>query len=223
MYMSRIARELSDFLASLRIQNNLFDVLPIQEVFLMDKLACNYYMNPIKKMIQTKVKRINDVQQKHCTIDYWDRMLQNLLKYNQACKRTPYIDTVGIEHIEKYKYINSVMICDYGYNDLVLIFKMLGQADIKTIKNACKISKDNGIYSASYIHAIVTNEIGKNNLKKQNIQKLDSRIRQSDKLLDNTRKNTVLDTISAKQNWGEQLENAEIERKFNEMFGGSHT
>jgi dihydroxyacetone kinase len=112
------------------------------------------------------------------------------------------------------------LIADYSITDAIMLNKLINNTPFASIKYACEVAKKYGVREIRYINAIIDRERAKQEERTRSISALSDRISQSDKLTQTqTHRHTIMDIALAQYNYEKAKQNADIERKFKEMFG----
>lgn len=89
------------------------------------------------------------------------------------------------------------------------------------IDKAISIAKQNKVYNVQYVKAVLEKEQALSNIRQQELNNLRTRVEDSNHILDRQRvEHSVLDMASTQYDWNKAKENAELERKMQELIGG---
>lgn len=200
--------------------NNVQGIITPAHVYICDRLICEYYSAPIINILKQRIKTIKNKEWKHFTIEYWEPVIRKLLK-NISGARREIITDIGYDNQDGFTYvISNYLITDYSITDAIMLNKLVNDTPLVSIKYACEEAKKYGVREIRYINAIIDKERAKQEEKMRNISALSDKISQSDKLTQTqTHRHTVMDIASAQYNYEKAKQDAELERKFREVFG----
>ena len=101
-----------------------------------------------------------------------------------------------------------------------MLNRLINSVPFASIKYACDEAKKYGVREIRYINAIIDKERAKQEERVRSINNLSAKIGESDRLVQTeTHKHTIMDIASAQYNYEKAKQNAELDRKFREMFG----
>lgn len=188
-------------------------------VYICDRLVCEYYTAPILNILKQRIKAVKNKEWKHFTIEYWEPVIRKSLK-NAASTHRGNVD-IGCDNQDGFTHIvTNYLIADYSITDAITLNKLVNNTPLASIKYACEEAKKYGVREIRYINAIIDKERAKQEEKTRAIANLSDKIKGSDRLIQTqTHTHTVMDIASAQYNYQKAMENAELERKFKEVFG----
>lgn len=226
MKMSREARKIFNELDNMAIDNGVQGILIPAHIYVCDKLILSYYTAPIINVIKSRFKSISKSKRewKHFTIEYWEPMIHNMLKTNQGvCRNNIIQHTINDEIINKFEIISKFLITDYSIQDALLIHTIVHNYTEKNIINACNMAKNMNIFDITYINGILEKEKAKESIKLKIVDNLANKIERSNTLLNKqTYNHSPIDLAMMEYNWNNKKRNAELEKMFNNITGGSH-
>lgn len=217
--MSRDSRKIRDILDQ---YNN---VVQASDIMLTDMLMVKYYPQPVINILKPKLKGIRDIQPKHGTVEYWMPMIMNMFgKSTSVMRPNAIIPDWFLKDGAEISFAcvtDSYLLTDYGYDDMVMLQRIINTYNTEDIVYACGVGKSNKVYEIRYINAVLEKEYAKKDLELAKIKKLGEVAQSSDRLLNETiHQHTILDMAQVEYNWNKTRENAELERKFNDMMKG---
>ena len=156
---------------------------------------------------------------KHFTIEYWEPVIRKNLKNAASTHRD--IDGIGCDNEDGFTYVvSNYLMTDYSITDAIILNKLINNAPLASVKYACEKAKKYGVREIRYINAIIDKERAEQEEKTRSISVLSDKISRSDKLVQTkTHKHTIMDVASARYNYEQAMQNAELERMFREVFG----
>lgn len=220
LMMCRESRKIFDELNKQASMNNVQGLITPAHVYICDRLICEYYTAPMINIIKQRLKSVKNKEWKHFTIEYWEPVIRKTLKNVAGAHRDISVDT-GCDNQDGFTYvISNYLITDYSISDAILLNKLVNSVPLASIKYACEEAKRYNVREIRYINAIIDKERAKQEEKIRSINMLSDKINQSDRLIDTqTHHHTVMDIASARYNYETAMQNAELERKFEEAFG----
>lgn len=188
-------------------------------VYICDRLVCEYYTAPILNILKQRIKAVKNKEWKHFTIEYWEPVIRKSLKNAASTYRD--VTGIGCDNQDGFTHIvTNYLIADYSITDAIILNKLVNNTPLASIKYACEEAKKYGVREIRYINAIIDKERAKQEEKSRAIANLSDKIKGSDRLIQTqTHTHTVMDIASAQYNYQKAMENAELERKFREVFG----
>lgn len=221
--MLTMCRESRKIFDELNRQASMCDVQGITtpaHIYICDKLICEFYTAPMINILKTRIKSVRKKEWKHFTIEYWEPVIRQSLKNAPSAHRQNY--DIGCDNLDGFTYIiNNYLIADYSISDAIMLNKLVNSTTLAMIKYACEEAKRYNVREVRYINAIIDKERAKQEEKMRSINALSDKISQSDKLTDvPTHKHTIMDIASAVHNYENAMQNAELERKLKELYGG---
>lgn len=227
--MFRDSRRVLSLLSSICGQHGIrFDVTPTQ-CYITDALMIMYYPIPIMNILKSSAGKTKNFQQKHADIEYWIPMIMNMQKGTnlqhaiRPDRTIPNWDDNPIIQIpiNRYNYITKFILTDYGYDEMIMLHRIVNTVDDKIIEYACGVGRQNNVHEIRYINVIIEKELAKDRLRQQKLQELDNRINQSDNLLrEQIHEHSVLDMAQVEYSWKRMQENNELEKMFNNLTNG---
>lgn len=221
--MSREARKLLDELGNLAQSNGITTLVTPTQVYIADQLVMKYYTAPILNAIKSKVKQLRSKSSKHFTVEHWASVLDAIFQNNNGVRReSSPISLVDTDPagVQNFTQISRFLITDYSIEDAKMIFNVIHKYTPEMIKDAISKSINNKVYNIQYVNAILEKEQALSNMKKQEISKLRERADSSNSVLGRPKvEHTSMDMAVSQYNWEQQKQNAEIEKKMQEMFG----
>lgn len=221
--MSREARRLLTELEVIAGQYNISTLVTMSQIYTADQITLKYYTAPILNAIKSKVKGLKNKSSKHFTVEHWVSVLDSLFSNNAGVKREGHIiytiDNGDIGY-EGFQHISKYLLTDYSISDAEMVYKIVHTYSPHNIQNAIRTAIGCRIYNIQYVNAILEKEQALSNIKKQDIQKLRERADNASSILDKQKvKHSVMDLASAQYNWEKQKENAELEKRMQDIFG----
>lgn len=217
--MCRESRKIFDELNRQASMHDVQGLITPAHIYICDRLVCEYYTAPMINILKQRIKAVRNKEWKHFTIEYWEPVIRKNLKNATGTHRD--VASTGFDNQDGFAYvISNYLIADYSLSDAMMLNKLVNDVPLATIKYACEEAKKYGVREIRYINAIVDKERAKQEEKIRSINNLSNKIGQSDKLINTeTHRHTVMDIASAQYNYQKAMENAELERKFMEVFG----
>ena len=221
--MSREAKKLLNELEAIAIQNNISTLVTPSQIYVADQVVLKYYTAPIINAIKSKVKCLKNKSSKHFTVEHWISVLNSMFSNNIGVRRegsvVQIIDGNDIGN-QGFQLISKYLISDYSITDAEIIYKIIHMYEQNAIQNAIRTAISNRVYNIQYVNAILEKEQALSNMKKQEIQKLRERADNASSILNKHKiKHSVIDIATSQYSWENQKQNAELERKMNEIFG----
>lgn len=219
--MNREARKLLESLDSLASQYSISTLVTQKQVYIAEQITQKYYTAPILNAIKSKVKQLKKKSSKHFTIEHWISVLDCMFQSNASVKRD--MSNVNIIDAdigyEGFCIISKYLITDYSIQDAGTIYNIVGKYTPDRIQSAINVAKSNNVYNIQYINAILEKEQALSNIKKQGINKMRERIDNSNSILDKKLvQHSIIDMATNQYNWEQEKENAELERKMQEVL-----
>lgn len=216
--MSREARTIISHLDDLASQHNITQLVTPSEIMMADLLCLKYYTAPIISMINQKIKKMKKVGSKHFVPSYWLNVIDGIWYNNSSVKREYQIGLYG--SIDSFGYISSYIPTDYSIKDAYEIYCMITTHTPMAVLNAIHIAKANNVYNIYYVKAVIEKEQAVANIRKQEIQSIIDKEKESDRILSKEKVHNTEDDIEMmKQNWSNTKANAELESMFNKLYG----
>ena len=214
--MSREARRLLNELESLAGQYKTSTLVTPQQVYIADQITQKYYTAPILNAIKSKVKALKNRSSKHFTIEHWVSVLDSMFSSNGSVRREGSIVQV-VEVDDGFLGYQS----DYGMGDAGEIYEIVHKYSNEMIDKAISIAKQNKVYNVQYVKAVLEKEQALSNIRQQELNNLRTKVEDSNHILNRQRvEHSVLDMASTQYDWNKAKENAELERKMQELIGG---
>lgn len=219
LVMCRESRKILDELNRQASINDVQGIITPAHVYICDRLICEYYTAPLINILKQRIKGVKNKEWKHFTIEYWEPVIRKNLK-NAFSTHRDNVD-IGCDNQDGFAYvISNYLIADYSIADAIILNKLVNEVPLASIKYACEEAKKYGVREIRYINAIIDKERAKQEEKMRSISALSDKIGQSDRLMQTeTHRHTVMDIASAQYNYEKAKQNAELERKFEEVFG----
>lgn len=219
LVMSRESRKVFDELNRIASTYDVQGITTPAHIYICDRLICEYYTAPMLNIIKQRLKSVKKKEWKHFTIEYWEPVIRKNLK-NVTGTHRDNID-IGCDNQEGFTHIISdYLIADYSITDAVMLNRLVNSTPLASIKYACDEAKKYGVREIRYINAIIDKERAKQDEKVRAIANLSDKISKSDKLTQTeVHRHTVMDIASAQYNYEKAKQNAELERRFMEVFG----
>lgn len=225
MKMSRESRKVFQTIDDLCVRNKMQGEITPASIYMCDMLLIRFYAQPICNILRGQIGRLKKKESKHFTFDYWVPVIVNMLKNNQSAVKPnatipDWKDNMNEKTIESFTYIiQDYIITDYGYDDMVLIQKIVNTYTYGEIIYGCMIGKSNKVYEPRYLNAVLEKEKAKQDIKDQQLQALHSRTQSSDKLLHTElHEHTPLELAMIEYNWKQKRENARLQREFDNII-----
>jgi hypothetical protein len=219
LVMCRESRKILDELDRQASANDVQGIITPAHIHICDMLVCEYYTAPIINILKQRIKAVKNKEWKHFTIEYWEPVIRKNLKNALSTHRD--ITGIGCDNQEAFHYIISdYLIADYSITDAIMLNRLVSNTPLASIKYACDEAKKYGVREIRYINAIIDKERAKQEEKIRSINNLSAKIGQSSSIMQTeTHRHTIMDIASAQYNYEEAKKNAELDRKFREMFG----
>lgn len=220
--MSREARKLLNDLELLASQYNITTLVTPSQIYVADQLIQKYYTAPILNAIRSKVKSLKNKSSKHFTVEHWVSVLDSIFQNNSGVRRegsvVQIIDGGDIGN-QGFQLLCKYLITDYSIMDAEIIYKVVHQYEPSAIQSAIRTAVSNKVYNIQYVNAILEREQALSNMKKQELQKLRERADNASSILNKHKvQHSVIDVATSQYNWEKQKENAELERRMQEVF-----
>lgn len=220
--MLAMCRESRKIFDELNRQASKYDVQGLTtpaHIYICDRLVCEYYTAPIINILKQRIKAVRNKEWKHFTIEYWEPVIRKNLKNAVGTHRD--VPDMGCDNQDGFTYVvSNYLIADYSITDAITLNKLVNNTPFASIKYACEEAKKYGVREIRYINAIIDRERAKQEERTRSISALSSKISQSDKLVQTqTHRHTLMDIASAQYNYEKAKQNAELERRFKEVFG----
>lgn len=221
---SRDTRRVLTLLSSICEQKGVeFDDSPTQG-YMGDMLMMMFYPTPMLSILKTSMNKIKNFQTKHGTVEYWIPMLINMMggSLKSAIRtdaQTPDWEENPIVQIpiNRYDYITSrYLLIDYGYEEMMMIHKMINTIDDKMIEYACGVGRQNNVFDTRYIKVVIEKEIAKNaytQQRKQNVWDNANTV-----VEESIHSHSFLDMMEVEYKWQKANENAELEKMWRDKF-----
>lgn len=223
LVMSREARRLLDELESLAGQYKTSTLVTPQQVYVADQITQKYYTAPILNAIKSKVRALKSRSSKHFTVEHWVSVLDSMFASNGSVRRedsivqTAEVDDGFLGYQSMIKYLVS----DYGMRDAGEIYTIVHKYSNEMIDKAISVAKQNKVYNVQYVKAVLEKEQALSNIRQQELNNLRTRVEDSNHILNRQKvDHSVLDMASTQYDWEKAKENAELERKMQELIGG---
>lgn len=219
LVMCRESRKILDELNRQAFMNDVQGIVTPAHIYICDRLICEYYTAPLINILKQRIKGVRNKEWKHFTIDYWEPVIRKNLKNVSGTHRDNV--NIGCDNQDGFTYIVSeYLIADYSIADAVMLNGLVNSVPIATIKYACEEAKKYGVREIRYINAIIDKERARQEEKMRSISNLSAKIGQSDSLMQTeTHRHTIMDIASAQYNYEKAKQDAELDRKFREIFG----
>lgn len=222
--MNRESRKILNDLELQAQQNGTSTLVTATGIYIAEQVSLKYYTAPILNMIKSKVKQLKKKSSKHFTIEHWVSVLDTIFAENMSVRReNSVVQVVDGNDIgnQGFQIISKYLPVDYSINDAELIYKMVHAYELHRIQNACHVAIGNNVYNIQYVNAILEKEQALSNIKKQGIEELNKRAENASEILNKQKiQHTIMDVASSQYNWEQQKQNAELERRMNELLGG---
>jgi hypothetical protein len=217
--MCKESRKIFDELNKQAEMNDVQGIITPVHIYICDRLMCEYYAAPVINILKQRIKSIRNKEWKHFTIDYWEPVIRKNLKNILGTHRDNV--NIGCDNQDGFTYIiSNYLITDYSISDAVILNRLVNNTPLASIKYACEEAIKYGVREIRYINAIIDKERAKQEERTRSISALANKISQSDKLIQTqTHTHTVMDIASAQYNYEKAKQNAELERRFMEVFG----
>lgn len=217
--MCRESKRIFDDLGAYASSCDVQGLITPAHVYICDRLICEYYTAPMLNILKQRIKTVKNKEWKHFTIEYWEPVIRKTLKNVGSAHRD--ITGIGCDNQDGFTYVvTNYLIADYSITDAIMLNRLVNSTPLATIKYACEEAKKYGVREIRYINAIIEKERAKQEEKTRAIANLSDKIKGSDRLIQTqTHTHTVMDIASAQYNYNKAMENAELERKFKEVFG----
>lgn len=220
LVMCRESKKIFEELNRQASMNDVQGLITPAHIYICDRLVCEFYTAPIINILKQRIKAIKNKEWKHFTIEYWDPVIRKNLKNATGTHRESIVD-IGCDNQDGFIHVvSNYLIADYSITDAIMLNKLVNNTPLASIKYACDEAIKYGVREIRYINAIIVKEKAKQEEMARSITALSEKIGQSDKLIQTqTHRHTVMDIASAQYNYEKAKENAELERKFKEVFG----
>lgn len=217
--MCRESKKILDDLSKYASACDVQGLITPAHVYICDRLVCEYYTAPMLNIIKQRIKTVKNKEWKHFTIEYWEPVIRRTLKNVGGTHRDT--SDIGCDNQDGFAYvISNYLIADYSISDAIMLNKLVNSTPLASIKYACEEAKKYGVREVRYINAIIDKERAKQEERTRAIANLSDKIKGSDRLVQTqTHTHTIMDIACAQYNYNKAMENAELERKFKEVFG----
>lgn len=224
MKMARESRKITDTLIAMAETYKIVqgDITPAH-IYICDAVTINYSQAPIMNILKKQIRNVKNKEWKHFTIDYWCQYIINVANKMPNIKRDisykPDIKLPSDITLESFRYIiDEYLIADYSLDDAILINKMCDNS-INDIIHACNIGKSNNVYEPRYISAVLEKDMARKEVEDKRHDKINEMIKQSDKFLGkDVHDYNIIELATIQYSWEERKQNAELERKFFDIF-----
>ena len=221
--MSREARKLLNELEVMANQHNISTLVTLPQIYIADQIILKYYTAPILNAIKSKVNGLKSKSSEHFTIEHWVSVLNSMFSNNMGVRRegsaVQIIDGSDIGN-QGFQLLSKYLVTDYSISDAEMIYKVVHMYDSNVIHDAIRTAINHKVYNIQYVNAILEKEQALSNIKKQEIQKRRERAESANAILDKHKvRHSVIDVATRQYNWEQQKQNAELEKKMQEIFG----
>ena len=210
-------------LETMASQYNITTLVTSGQVYVADQITLKYYTAPILNAIKSKVKGLKKKSSKHFTVEHWVSVLDSIFQNNSGVRREgSVVCAVDMNDIgyQGFQLLSRYLITDYSISDSEMIYKVVHTYESNMIHDAIRIAISNKVYNIQYVNAILEREQALSNMKKQEVQKLRERADNASSILDKHKiQHSVMEVATSQYDWEKRKENAELERKMQEMFG----
>ena len=219
LVMCRESRKIFEELDKQASMNDVQGLITPAHIYICDRLVCEFYTAPIINILKQRIKSVKNKEWKHFTIEYWEPVIRKNLKNAASTHRD--IDGIGCDNEDGFIYVvSNYLMTDYSITDAIILNKLINNTPLASVKYACEEAKRYGVREIRYINAIIDKERAKQEEKTRSISALSDKISKSDKLVQTqTHKHTIIDIASSQYRYEQAMQNAELERKFREVFG----
>lgn len=220
--MSRDARRVLTELDALANNYGINPIVTQTHAYIADQLTLKYYANAIINAMRSKIKNMRTRASKHFTIDYWVNILDTMFSYNQGVikNKDVHIDTKGNQ---TFNDLTDYISADYGAQDAMTINNIIHQFEYPIVYRAIRIARDNNVANINYVNAILSREKTERDMRAQKIRAVGDKAEHSKDILNKQRQeHTVMDMATAQYNWDKAHEDADIEKMFNDLYGGAN-
>lgn len=217
--MSRDSRILLNELTKLASQHNISKLVVPSEIMMADFLCLKFYINPMISIIRQKVKKLKKLQSKHFTPDYYLPILCNYAMTNSNISRTEFIVALPPNE-DIFKLISKYLLVDYSIKDAYLIYKLCTQHTFGIVRNAISIAMNANVYNIQYVQTIIDKMNAEGELRKKSIQSI---INKEDMAYNKANQKKIIyddrDIDELNKQWENTIQNNEIEKMFNNIYG----
>lgn len=226
MAISRESRRLLNDLETLASQYKTSTIVTVSQAYIADQLTLKYFTAPILNAIKSKVKLLKSRSSKHFTVEHWVSVLDSIFVSNMSVRRensvVQLIDGNDIG-LAGFQVITKYLPVDYSGHDAETIYKIVHEYESNMIANAVRTAKNNNVYNIQYVRAILEKEQALSNIRMHDVEKLQQRAENASEILNREKvQHTFIDMAESQYKWNQQKENAELERKMQELFGGNN-
>ena len=189
--------------------------------YIADQLVLKYFAAPIINSIRSNLKNMRTRSSKHFTIDYWVPVLDKMFSMSGSARREmSVVQVVDMSSNESFAILTSrYLITDYSLGDAEMIYNIVHKYTPKMVGDAVHIARQNNVYNIQYVNAVLEKSQAMSQIEKQKIERLASKADSSTSILDRQKvQHTPIDMAIAQYNWQKLQEDAELERKFNEIL-----
>jgi hypothetical protein len=201
-------------------KHNVGTIVVATDAYIADQLVLKYFTAPILNAIRSKIKNMRTISSKHFKIEYWVQILEQMFSMNNSARRENSIVTV-IDTVfsTDFQFISQYMITDYGITDTEIIYKILHSNSRQAIIDAIQIARQNNVYNIQYVNAILERTKALAGIEHQKVERLAIKAESSSSILDKQKvQHSAIDMAMAQYNWQKMQEDAELERRFNEIM-----
>jgi uncharacterized protein YlaI len=222
--MSRDARKVFQMIDDLCQKHGVQGETNPGHIYMCDMLLVRFYAQPIINILRTRINSMKHKETKHFTFEYWVSAIVNMLRNNTSAIRQgavipDWLPRDTDEAVRSFAHIVSrYLLVDYGYDDMVMIQRIVNVYTYDEIVKACIVGSSNRVYEVRYISAVLEKERAKEQVRVNKMQVIENRAAESNRLLDRPiHTHTIMDIASMEYTWSQKRENARIEREFDEM------
>lgn len=221
--ISRESRRLLDELDKLATQYDTSVIVTPSQMYIADQLTLKYFTAPILNAIKSKVKQLKKVSSKHFTVEHWVSVLDSMFQNNVSVRRdgsvVQIIDGKDVG-ISGFQLISKYLVDDYSQQDAEMIYQIIHEYSDLMIKDAINVASGNNVYNIRYVNAVLKKELALTNMRMQAAKQIEERADRSNAILNRPIiQHSAIDMATSQYDWEKAKQNAELERKMQEMFG----
>lgn len=219
--MCKETRILVNQLSDLAAKNNTTPIFTANDIMCGEWLCMKYFTQPMLSVINHDIAiRKAGTTSKQFQFSYWSGIIPSKLKNAHGVMRED-ASKVGIPgNVDSFAMLCNYLPVDYSIFDAYRIYNMITTHTQQMIQYGIQIAKSNDVYSIAYVEAVIKKEEAISNIKRCEVQKILDRATESDAILNKQKiQNTHEDIEAGKQHWQNLIEDAEIEKALEDIYG----
>jgi len=228
--MSRDSRKIFQLLDDMAVKYNVQCEISPVHIHMCEIVMMKYNVMPVVNILKSRIQSVKQVQDKHVSFEYWFPVIANMLKNNNSAVRKNWTrdpvwfnsdtDAMNAAIAAFSVLIGNYLLTDYSYSDMMIVMELSYSYALSDITKACDIGRNNKVYDVKYIRAIVEKERMKRVIEDQVRATIQDKVRVSTDKINKVEvhRHTPLDIAGAVGKWNQAIENAKLEKKFNDMM-----